>query len=212
MNTSPPPPGPVASRSVPAPGPVLLPGAPFSAGELAAMLADGIVQRPLLDAHLRTGVALTRATKVLLLTALLPGHLQRRGVLGRMGAAWFYDCAPAPYPVPILVSKDARTTTTLPPGFSLHQTGFHPYDRVRHEAITVTTPLRTAVDLALHVPGADATAALQRLLAAPHLHCPPQLVHSALDALGKAPGRRRAMARVRKLGRGVERGYDTTGR
>lgn len=204
--------GPVPSQRGPALGTVLLPGAPFSAGELAAMLADGIVYRPLLHAHLRTGVALTRATKVMLLTALVPGHLQRRGVLGRMGAAWFYDCAPAPFPVPILVSKDARTTTTLPLGFSLHQTGFHPYDRVRHEAITVTTPLRTAVDLALHVNTPDATGALHRLLAAPHLHCPPQLVHLALDALGKAPGRRRAMARVRKLGRGVERGYDATGR
>lgn len=212
MSAVSPPTGPVPPHHVPAPATVLLPGAPFSAGELAAMRADGILYRPLLDAHLRTGVALTRATKVRLLAALVPGHLQRRGVLGRMGAAWFYDCAPAPHPVPILVSKDARTTTTLPLGFSLHQTGFHPYDRVRHEAITVTTPLRTAVDLALHVGTADATSALHRLMAAPHLHCPPQLVHAALDVLGKTPGRRQAMARVRKLGRGVERGYEATGR
>ena len=176
------------------------------------MVTDGILYRPLLDAHLRSGVPLTRATKLGLLAALVPGHLQHRGVLGRMGAAWFYDCAPAPCPVPVLVSKDARTTTTLPLGFSLHQTTFHPYDRVRHEGITVTTPLRTAVDLALHVSTPEATGALYRLLAAPHLHCPPELVHSALDAIGKTPGRRRAMARVRTVGRSVERGYDTTGR
>lgn len=190
----------------------LRPGDPFSSGELTAMVSDGILRRVVLDAYVPVGVALTRATKVRVLRAVIPQHLQRRGVLGRLGAAWFYDCADVPDPLPILVAKDARTTTTLPHGFSLHQTVFNAFDRVSHEAISVTSPLRTAVDVALHVETPEGSRALHWLMASPHLHCPPELVLAALDAVGKKPGRRQALARVRKVGRAVERGYEATGR
>lgn len=191
---------------------VLLPGEPFGGAELAAMVSDGILNRILLDAHVPVGTALTRPTKLHVLRSVIPPHLQRRGVLGRLGAAWFYDCAKVPDPLPILVAKEARTTTTLPRGFSLHQTAFNTFDRVIHEDLAVTSPLRTAVDVALHVPGADGTRALHWLMASPHLHCPPELVLAALDAVGKKPGRRQAVARVRKVGRAVERDYEATGR
>ncbi|MCT1801485.1 hypothetical protein VVR84_01550 [Kocuria carniphila] len=192
--------------------PVLRPGHPFSGPELSAMVSDGILNRILLDAHVPVGTALTRVSKLHVLRAVIPAHLQRRGVLGRLGAAWFYDCAEVPEPLPILVAKDARTTTTLPRGFSLHQTAFNPFDRVVHEDLAVTSPLRTAVDVALHVPGSEGTGALHWLMASPHLHCPPELVLAALEAVGKKPGRRQALARVRKVGRAVERGYEATGR
>lgn len=191
---------------------VLRPGHPFSTTELAAMASDGILNKILLDAHVPVGTAMTRTAKLHVLRAVVPLHLQRRGVLGRLGAAWFYDCADVPDPLPILVAKEARTTTTLPRGFSLHQTAFSAFDRISHEDLFVTSPLRTTVDVALHVPGADGTRALHWLMASPHLHCPPELVLAALDAVGKKPGRRQAVARVRKVGRAVERGYEATGR
>ena len=191
---------------------VLRPGDPFGSGELTAMCSDGILRRVVLDAHLPAGTALTRTTKMHVLRAVIPPHLQRRGVLGRLGAAWFYDCADVPDPLPILVAKDARTTTTLPTGFSLHQTAFNAYDRVHHEGLFVTSPLRTTVDVALHVPGPEGSRALHWLMASPHLHCPPELVLAALQAVGKTPGRRQALARVRKAGRAVERAYEDTGR
>lgn len=191
---------------------VLRPGHPFSSAELAAMVSDGLLTKVLLDAHVPVGTALTRSTKLHVLRAIIPPHLQRRGVLGRLGAAWFYDCAVVPDPLPILVAKEARTTTTLPLGFSLHQTAFGAFDRVVHEDLAVTSPLRTSVDVALHVPGTHGSRALHWLMASPHLHCPPELVLAALDAVGKKPGRRSAVARVRKVGRAVERGYEATGR
>lgn len=187
---------------------VLRPGRPFSGAELASMVADGILCRVLLDAHVPAGVPLDRSTRLRVCGALIPPHLQRRGVLGRLGAAWLYDCAPPPVTLPVLVDKDARTTTTLPPGFSLHQTAFNPYDRVRTGGLLVTSPLRTALDLALHVITPQADQALHHLMAAPHLHCPPELVLTALELMSKKPGRRTALARTRKVARAVERGYE----
>ncbi len=131
---------------------------------------------------------MTRTAKLHVLRAVVPLHLQRRGVLGRLGAAWFYDCADVPDPLPILVAKEARTTTTLPRGFSLHQTAFSAFDRISHEDLFVTSPLRTTVDVALHVPGADGTRALHWLMASPHLHCPPELVLAAWTPWARNPG------------------------
>lgn len=202
-----------ARGHVPRTGPaVYRPGQPFTGHELAGLVRDGLLTRVLLDAHVARGTALTRDAKVPLLKAVLPPHLQRRGTVGRLGAAWFYGCTDAPNQLPVLVAKEARTTTTLPPGFSLHQTAFGPYDRVEHHHIMVTSPLRTCVDLALHVNTAPAANALYWLMASPHLHCPPDMVLSALSAMGKKPGLRAALARVRKVARAVERDYEPTGR
>lgn len=185
---------------------VLLPGHPFSRAELSAMAEDGLLRRELLDAYVPATAAPTLQLRATAVSRVVPGHLQRRGVLGRLGAAWFYRCAPEPSPVTILVDKSARTTTTVPPGLVIHQTGFAPRDLVVHHGITLTTPLRTAVDLAIHVTGPAGDAALLALLSAPRLHCSPQHLLAELEALAKLPGRRVAIARVRKLARALEAG------
>ncbi|WP_270256585.1 type IV toxin-antitoxin system AbiEi family antitoxin [Kocuria marina] len=185
---------------------VLLPGHPFSRAELSAMAEDGLLRRELLDAYVPATAAPTLQLRATAVSRVVPGHLQRRGVLGRLGAAWFYRCAPEPSPVTILVDKSARTTTTVPPGLVIHQTGFAPRDLVVHHGITLTTPLRTGVDLAVHVTGPAGDAALLALLSAPRLHCSPQQLLAELEALAKLPGRRVAIARVRKLARALEPG------
>lgn len=183
--------------------PVFLPGHPFSRAELHAMAADGVLRRELLDAHVHASRPCSTALRAAVLSRVVPGNLQRRGVLGRMGAAWFYRCAPEPCPLPILVDKSARTTTTVPPGIVLHQTSFAPQDVVVHHGITLTTPRRTAADIALHVTGAAGDAALLALLGGSPGHCEPELVLRDLETMAKTPGRRAALARVRKITRSI---------
>ena len=180
---------------------VFLPGHPFSRAELHAMTADGVLRRELLGAHVHSWQPVTEELRAAVVSRVVPGHLQRRGVLGRTAAAWFYRCAPEPFPVPVLVDKSARTTTTVPPGIVLHQTSFAPKDLVVRHGITLTTPRRTAVDLALHVTGPAGAAALLAMLDGTRLPCTAaQLVHD-LETMPKTPGRRAALARARKIER-----------
>lgn len=188
------------------PDTLLLPDRPFSRVELSAMVADGVLVPVVLEAHVLRGRPVTRSVKLAALATQLPAHLLGRGVLGRLSAAWFYDCAPRPATLPVLLDKLRRTTMSpVPDGVALHQVTLGGYDVHDTGPVRVTTPLRTAVDLALHVPGRDGTAALERLMDAPHLHCPPQLVHAALGSFQRMPGRRAALVRVRRAARAVGR-------
>lgn len=191
---------------LPRPGDLFLPGRPFGRVELRALVADGVLVPVVLEAHALRGRPVTRAVKLAALEAQLPPHLLRRGVLGRLSAAWFYDCAAPPAVLPVLLDKLRRTTMSpVPEGLALHQVTLGGYDVHTAGPVQVTTPLRTAVDLALHVPGPEGTAALERLLDAPHLHCPPALVATALRSFGRLPGRRAALLRVRRAARAVGR-------
>jgi hypothetical protein len=188
------------------PDALLLPGRPFPRVELSALVADGVVVPVVLEAHVLRGRPVTRAVKVAALEAQLPRHLLLRGALGRLSAAWFYDCARAPAILPVLLDKLRRTTMSpVPDGLTLHQVTLGAYDLHDAGPVRVTTPLRTAVDLALHVPGREGTAALEKLMHAPHLHCPPALVHAALESFERMPGRQAALVRVRRAARAVGR-------
>ncbi|GAA2506792.1 MAG: hypothetical protein KH989_11185 [Kocuria rhizophila] len=183
---------------------VFLPGHPFSRAELHAMTVDGVLRRELLDAHVHASQPVTDSLRAVVLSRVVPGNLQRRGVLGRLGAAWFYRCAREPSPLPVLVDKSARTTATVPPGIVLHQTSFAPEDVVTLRGISLTSPRRTALDIALYVPGPAGDAALLALMSASRLRCTPQDVRLGLETLPKTPGRRAALTRVRKLSRGMQ--------
>lgn len=188
------------------PDTLLLPGLPFSRAELSALVSDGVLVPVLLDAHILRGRPVTRAVKLAALQAQLPPHLLRRGVLGRLSAAWFYDCAGRPTTLPVLLDKLRRTTMSpVPGGLVLHQVTLGGYDVHDAGPVRVTTPLRTAVDLALHVQEHEGSAALQKLMDAPHLHCPPDLVQAALESYVRMPGRQAALVRVRRAARAIGR-------
>ncbi|WP_298585747.1 type IV toxin-antitoxin system AbiEi family antitoxin [uncultured Kocuria sp.] len=188
------------------PDTLYLPARPFSRAELSALVTDGVLVPVVLEAHVLRGRPVTRAVKVAALEAQLPPHLLRRGVLGRLSAAWFYDCAGRPSILPVLLDKLRRTTMSpVPEGLALHQVTLGGYDVHDAGPVHVTTPLRTAVDLALHVPGQEGLAALEKLMHAPHLHCPPPLVQAALESFERMPGRQAALLRVRRAARAVGR-------
>ncbi|MBW4095975.1 MAG: hypothetical protein HIU81_11715, partial [Acidobacteria bacterium] len=84
-------------------------------------------------------------------------------------------------------------------GCLIHEVALGSYDVATIAGIRLSTPLRTAVDLALfenHPAGMDA---LTRLSRAESLKCPPATITAALKAQGRMPHKLEAIKRVDSL-------------
>ncbi|MCQ2000643.1 type IV toxin-antitoxin system AbiEi family antitoxin [Arthrobacter zhaoxinii] len=178
-------------------------GALFTAGEvfrheeLQAMAMDGLLRHVYAGTFVRWDVRPDPVVRALAASAELPPPLRRRLTMGRLTAAWIYGCAPRPPRLDVLADRRSRTGAMQP--FStavLHEVLLGPADRVDVGTVSVTSPLRTAVDVALYAGTADAVAALRRLAAHPVLGCRLDLVRRALEAGSRVPGKAAALERV----------------
>ncbi|MCC9145556.1 MULTISPECIES: hypothetical protein [unclassified Arthrobacter] len=178
-------------------------GALFTAGgvfrheELQAMTMDGLLRHVYAGTFVRWDVRPDPVVRALAASAELPRQLRRRLTFGRMTAAWIFGCAPRPARLDVLADRRSRTGA-LPP-FStavLHEVLLGPADRVEVGTVSVTSPLRTAVDVALHTGSSDAVPTLRRLAAHPDLGCRLDLVLRALAAGHRVPGKAAALDRV----------------
>ncbi|WP_051478503.1 hypothetical protein [Arthrobacter sp. H5] len=174
-------------------------GTVFSYVELQAMRIDGLVENVCGESFVRTDYAATAEIRAQSAINSVPRALLHRVALGRQSAAWVYGCAPAPLVVS-LVTDHRRRTTALPP-FSdaiMHQVTLGPCDLQRIGGIGVTSPLRTAMDVAIHGQDPWAVPALKRISAEPALRCPLALVVMALEDAQRVPGKTQALARLRE--------------
>lgn len=163
--------------------------------DLAAALLGGICSPRLLP--------VTRVQRAEAIRALVPAAVLEHAVLHRTTAAWFLSCCPAPARLHLMVHRQRRTTTrpvdpqhdSLP--WEVRQLVHEPQDVDRIHGLRVTTPLRTAADLACWE---DSTAmpALEQLLEAPHLGVEPQAVMDLLRHRSRLPDRRRGMVALRR--------------
>ncbi|MCC3279136.1 MULTISPECIES: type IV toxin-antitoxin system AbiEi family antitoxin [unclassified Arthrobacter] len=178
-------------------------GALFTAGdafrheELQAMAMDGLLRHVYAGTFVRWDVQPDPVVRALAASRELPAGLRQRVSLGWLTAAWIYGCAPRPLRLDILADR-RRRTGALPP-FStavLHEVLLGPADRVDVGTVSVTSPLRTAVDVALHVQGQEAVPALQRLAAHPGLGCRLDLVRRAMEAGSRVPGKAAALEKL----------------
>ncbi|GAA1338385.1 hypothetical protein [Arthrobacter roseus] len=195
--------GPVA-RTVPG-SQMFTAGAVFSYPELQAMAMDGLLRRVYGKSYLMTGTAESPALRALSALNALPPTLRDRATLGRGTAAWVLDCAGAPDKLSILTDRRRRTSALRP--FSdavMHEVALGPLDVVTIGGVRVTTPMRTAMDIALH--GNDATCGetLRRLGLHPQLGCSLKRVSLMLETVSRAPGKSRALARLREATKQVE--------
>ncbi|WP_104082574.1 hypothetical protein [Cryobacterium sp. Y11] len=89
-----------------------------------------------------------------------------RAIAERLSAAWIYGVAPEPSRHEFCVLAGARTTARLSPRVHLREVLRSPDDVRTICGLRVTTPLRTAVDLARYTPASsnDLMALLTRLL------------------------------------------------
>jgi hypothetical protein len=179
---------------------ILTPGRPFSGVELRAMANDGVLQRIIPDAYAPSDARPSPELRAAALATGLTSRLMGRTVVGRLSAAWIFGCAPAPVAPVLLVPAPRRLSAAgRGNGVLLHEVALGEFDVIEVGALCVTTPLRTAVDVAVHSGGAPAALVMRRLVAQPGLGLTLSLVSRAVDALPRRPNKQRAKEVLRRL-------------
>ncbi|MHA7277140.1 hypothetical protein ACX80O_11540 [Arthrobacter sp. Hz1] len=169
----------------------------FSTVELQAMCNDGLLHRVCGESYARADLHLDPVSRAQSAILCVPEPLRPKVALARQSAAWVYGCASLPGTVN-LVTDHRRRTTALPP-FSdalMHQVALGPRDVRVLGGVGVTSPLRTALDVAVHGHESWALPSLIRLATQPSLGCDLVLVVRALEATRRVPGKNRALARL----------------
>ena len=180
--------------------------ASLSGLERTAMIRDDLAAPLLGQVCSARLMPVTRAVRAEALRSIVPPAVLSHAVLHRTTAAWFLSCAPAPQRLQLMVHRQHRTTMrpvdpqadALP--WEVRQLVHEPQDVDRLHGVLVTTPVRTAADLACwDEPGS--AAALRRILEAPHLGVEPQEVMALLRERTRLPQRRRGMVALRRAAR-----------
>ena len=126
--------------------------------------------------------------------------IRQRVVAGRMTAAWIYGCAAEPDRLALLVDANRRISSLRSVrGCTFHEVRLGPFDVVSIGGLMVSSPLRTALDVALHVEAERAVPALRALLARPELGVRLRLLRLAVDASPRVPNRKAALAKLSAL-------------
>ncbi len=174
-------------------------GEVFSSEELQAMRLDGLVRRIYGSSYLRTDFLEDASVRAQCAARSVPRSLRTRVALGRQCAAWIYGCAPPPLLLS-LVTDHRRRTTSLPlfSNAAMHQVALGPFDVNLVAGVPVTTPLRTALDIAIHGEDTSAVDILCAIASTDSLECRLRLVEAAVTTTRRVPGRTRALARLRQ--------------
>lgn len=176
------------------------PGRPFAWPELQSLAADGILSQ--FHQH---GFTLPEAPASPQLRAraaanAVPAAVRQRVVAGRMTAAWIYGCAAEPDKLALLVDAKRRISGLRNTrGCTLHEVRLGPFDVVSMGGLMVSSPLRTALDIALHVEAHRALPALTRLLARPEKDVRLRLLVLAIEATPRVPHKRAALEKLALL-------------
>lgn len=191
---------PMVARSADSGAGVLRVGRPFSAGELRSMVLDGLVVHLFGSTYLRSGSRPGQRVRAQAMADEIPTALLDRVVIGRESATWIYAGGPPPAKINLLTDHHRRTTVLRPSsGCRLHEVHLSAEETMPAASSAVTTPLRTAVDMALYAPAPDASAAVAFLASQPALECPLELVRDKLESLERVPRKRKALSLVDSL-------------
>ncbi len=164
------------------------------------MAADGVLVRLARHGYLPPGAAATPQLRARAAACSIPPAIRQRVVAGRMTAAWIYGCAAEPDRMALLVDASRRVSSLRATrGCSFHEVRLGPFDVVSLGGLLVSSPLRTAVDIALHVDRERALPALAAMLAAPGLEVRPRLLVRAVEAVPRVPHKKSARATLAAL-------------
>ncbi|MEV7604466.1 hypothetical protein AB0N65_03370 [Paenarthrobacter sp. NPDC089322] len=193
-----------AAKSLPLQEPVLhelyAPSPLFTWPELQCMASDGIL-RPLYGrSFVAPGVTVTTRLRARAAALTVPERMRRKVVAGRLTAAWIYGCANPPERLSLLVDAKHRISSLRGAGgCSLHEVRLGQMDVVSLGGMLVSSPLRTAADIALHVEAPRALPALKRLLDRQDLGVRLRLLTLAVEAAPRVPHKKRALATLAQL-------------
>ncbi|WP_144658949.1 hypothetical protein [Paenarthrobacter nicotinovorans] len=172
----------------------------FTWNELQGMAVDGILLPLYGKSYASPGVAITQRIRARSAALGVPERIRTKVVAGRLTAAWIYGCASPPGKLSLLVDAKHRISSlrgTL--ACSLHEVRLGQLDVVSLGGMLVTSPLRTAADIALHVETVRALPVLRRLLDRPELGIKLRLLVLAVEAAPRVPHKKRALATLAQL-------------
>ncbi len=170
------------------------PGAVFSWPELQAMAADGVLSQLYQRGYMLPGTATTPQLRARAASFEVPPGIRQRVVAGRMTAAWIYGCAREPDRLALLVDATRRVSSLRSTrGCTLHEVRLGPFDVVSLGGLMVSSPLRTALDIALHVDAERAVPALRNMLGSPELDVRLRLLTLAVEATPRVPHKKAAL-------------------
>ncbi|HSN36526.1 MAG TPA: hypothetical protein VLT34_09275 [Arthrobacter sp.] len=176
------------------------PGALFSWPELQAMASDGVLTQLYQRGYLPPGTRPTPQLRARAASILIRPAIRQRVVAGRMTAAWIYGCADEPDRLALLVDSSRRISSLRSTrGCTLHEVRLGPSDVVSLGGLMVSSPLRTSVDIALHVEPERAVPALRALLGKPELGLRLRLLMVAVEASPRVPHKKAALTKLEYL-------------
>ena len=176
------------------------PGPLFSWPELQSMAADGVLAQLYQHGYTVPGMAASPQLRARAAAFAVPPAIRQRVVAGRMTAAWIYGCAREPDRLALLVDTKRRISSLRSTrGCTLHEVRLGPFDVVSLGGLMVSSPLRTALDIALHVEAERAVPALRQLLDRPELDVRLRLLTLAVEATPRLPHKNAALAKLALL-------------
>lgn len=201
---------PLASGASDSPGHFLdlyAPGQLFSSPELQSMAADGVLTQLHQHGYTVPGVEASPQLRARAAANAVPPAIRQRVVAGRMTAAWIYGCAREPDRMALLVDAKRRISSLRATrGCTLHEVRLGPFDVVSLGGLMVSSPLRTALDIALHVDAERAVPALRQLLERPELDVRVRLLVLAVEASPRLPHKKAALDKLALASPAVPRG------
>ncbi|MFJ5957172.1 hypothetical protein ACIQC5_14610 [Paenarthrobacter sp. NPDC092416] len=172
----------------------------FTWVELQGMAVDGILLPIYGRSFAAPGVAVTPRLRARAAALTIPARVRTKVVAGRLTAAWIYGCAQPPERLSLLVDAKHRISSLRPArGCSLHEVSLGQLDVVSLGGMLVSSPLRTAADIALHIESEQALPALRQLLDDEELGVRLRLLTLAVEATPRVPHKRRALATLAQL-------------
>ena len=176
------------------------PGKPFTWPELQSMAGDGVLSQFHQQGYTLPDVAASPQMRARAAASAVPAAIRQRVVAGRMTAAWIYGCAHEPDRLALLVDAKRRISSLRNTrGCSLHEVRLGPCDVVSLGGLMVSSPLRTALDIALHVEAQRAIPALEALLSRPEHDVRLRLLVLAIESTPRVPHKRAALEKLARL-------------
>ncbi|MFE4195163.1 hypothetical protein ACFRJ9_04790 [Paenarthrobacter sp. NPDC056912] len=176
------------------------PGRIFTWPELQSMAYDGILLPLYGKSYAAPGIAVTARLRARAAALTVPDKIRTKVVAGRLTAAWIYGCAQPPEQMSLLVDAKHRISSLRSTkGCSLHEVRLGQLDVVSLGGMLVSSPLRTAADIALHVESDRALPALKHLLDRKDLGIRLRLLTLAVEAAPRVPHKKRALATLAQL-------------
>ncbi|MCZ9884993.1 type IV toxin-antitoxin system AbiEi family antitoxin [Arthrobacter sp. B2a2-09] len=172
----------------------------FTWAELQSMAADGVLTPLYEKSFTPPGLVVTPRLRARAAALVIPDRIRRKVIAGRMTAAWIYGCADAPERLSLLVDAKHRISSLRSArACILHEVRLGQLDVVSIGGLLVTSPLRTAVDVALHVEADRALPALRMLLSQDELGVRLRLLTLAVEASERVPHKKAALRKLAAL-------------